>query len=267
MKTPLYAVACGGIAVAGIVSFMQISKHQEALDETNDLKKRITQVNNSYDATQQEYDSEKELLKQAKDALSNTQAEIELANSNKTNKKRTLAELDRKIAGQEEELEEVVELIAKVKEAFQGEDVPLEQIPAYVEKLNNERKDLDKKSEELATVITEVTAKLEANNSDLAGLNKREQERIKSLKQNSISSLITAVNSSWGFVVIQPHPSATITEDTQLIVVRGTQHLGRVNISAVEANRVIADIDYDSLVSGARVRAGDRVILAQANTR
>jgi hypothetical protein len=51
------------------------------------------------------------------------------------------------------------------------------------------------------------------------------------------------------------------------MVVRGTRPLARLNISAVEANRVIADIDYDSLVAGARLRAGDRVILAKANMR
>lgn len=267
MKTPLYAVACAGIAAAGVYSYMQIGKHQELVDATNEKQDSLVVVQNGIDTTQVEYDEEKELRQQAGDALSKTNAELELKESDKTNIERTHAQLDRQIADQKVKLEEVDELIVKVQEAFEGQDVPLEEIPSYVEKLENERKDLSKKQEEVAVALEELNQKLEGTNSDLAELNKREQSRIKSLQQNSISSLITAVNSNWGFVVIKPHPNAEITEDSQLIVVRGTQHLGRINISAVEPNRVIADIDYDSLVAGSRVRAGDRVILAKANSR
>jgi len=114
--------------------------------------------------------------------------------------------------------------------------------------------------------LEEMQKVLDTSNADLVGLNKRESDRVKSLRQNGLSSIITAVNSSWGFVIIKPHPNAIIDTDSNLIIVRGTQHIGRLNINAVEANRVIADIDLDSLVSGARVRAGDRVILAKAKS-
>ncbi|MFC4993043.1 hypothetical protein [Rubritalea tangerina] len=267
MKTPLFAVACAGIGAAGIFSYTKISTHQAELDETNDRKQQIIVVENSYASMQKEYDEEKENLKKAEDALNETKAEIELKESQKLTLKRTLKDLDNKIATQEEKIEEVEQLIAKVKEAFKGQDVALDQVPQFVEQLNEERKDLEKKSEELAIAIEEVQKKLDTNNADLADLNKRESERIASLRQNSISSLITAVNNNWGFVIIKPHPQALINEDSQLIIVRGAQHIGRLNINAVEANRVIADIDYDSLVAGARVRSGDRVILAKANSR
>ncbi len=267
MKTPLFAVACAGIGAAGIFSYMKIETHQAELVSTDVKKAKIVNVENAYDGMQKDYDSEKDLKKKAEDALNETKAEIELKDSQKLALKRTLKDLDNKVAAQQEKIEEVETLIKKVKEAFQGEAVALGDIPAFVEKLNEERKNLEKKSEEITIAVEEVQKELDAGKSDLIVLNKRESERIKSLSQNSLSSLITAVNSNWGFVIIKPHPNAIIDTDSNLIIVRGSQHIGRVNINAVEANRVIADIDFDSLVSGARVRAGDRVILAKANSR
>lgn len=267
MKTPLFVLACAGIAAAGIFSYQNIEKHQAELDSTDDKKKLIVNVENSIDVMQKDYDSEKELKKKAEDALNETLAEIDLKNGEKLTLKRTVKDLDNKIATQQEQIEEVENLIKKVKEAFKGQNIALEDIPAFVEKLNEERKDLDKKSEELALALEEMQKKFDANTADVGDLTKRELERIESLRQNSLSSLITAVNPSWGFVIIKPHPNADINVDSNLIIVRGAQHIGRLSINAVEANRVIADIDYTSLVSGARVRAGDRVILAKANSR
>ena len=267
MKTPLFVVACAGIAAAGIFSYQNIKTHQAELDSTDDKKDKIINVDVSIDSMQKDYDSEKELKKKAEDGLNATLAEIEIKDRQKLTLKSTLQDLDNKVATQQEKIEDVEALINKIKVAFQGQNVALENIPAFVEKLDEELKGLEKKSEELAIALEETQKQFDASNADLIGLNKRESERIKSLRQNSLSSLITAVNSSWGFVIIKPHPNTDINVDSNLIIVRGAQHIGRLHINAVEANRVIADIDYDSLVSGARVRAGDRVILAKANSR
>ena len=267
MKTLLIAVACAGIGAAGIFSYMEIATHQAELDSTLEKKAKIVNVENAYVRMQKEYDSEKELKKKAEDSLNEMKAEIELKESQKLALKRQLKDLDNKIASQLEEIEEVDALISKVKGAFQGQEVALDQVPEFVEKLNDERKELEKKSEELAIAEEETQAELDSNNVVLVGLNKREAERVESLRQNGLSSIITAVNSSWGFVIIKPHPNAIINSDSNMIIVRGAQHIGRIHINSVENNRVVADIDFDSLVSGARVRAGDRVILAKANSR
>ena len=254
------------IGAAGIFSYMKIATHQAELDSTLEKKAKIVNVENAYVRMQKEYDSEKDLKKEAEDSLNELKAEVELKESQKLALKRQLKDLDNKVADQQDKIEEVDALISKVKGAFQGQEVALDQVPAFVEKLEGERKDLEQKSEELAIAVEEIQTELDTSNAVLIGLNKRESERIKSLRQNSLSSLITAVNSSWGFVIIKPHPNAIINTDSNMIIVRGAQHIGRININSVENNRVVADIDFDSLVSGARVRAGDRVILAKANS-
>ncbi len=266
MKTLLYAVACAGIGAAGILSYMKISMHQAELDATNQKEKQIITVENAYVIMQKEYDSEKELLAEAQDMYNNTKAEIELKESNKLTLNRTLKGLESRVVSQEEKLIEVSDLIAKIEAVFEGQEVEITEISDYVGKLNAERRGLEKENEELVVAIEEVQKKIDTNQADIAELNKREASRIANLRQNGISSLITAVNNGWGFVVIKPHPEAIITENSQLLIVRGAQHLGRLNINSVEANHVIADIDFDSLVAGARIRPGDRVILAKANS-
>ena len=267
MKTPLFAVACAGIGAAGIFSFMKVGTHQAELDATVDTMAKVVNVENAYDGTQKDYDSQKDLYKKAEDGLNKTKAEVEIKEGEKLTLKRDLNDLDKKVAAQEEKIEEVVALINTVKNIFDGEKVELSEVPAFIKKLNTEKETLAKESEELTLALEQLQKNLDESNADIVDLNKRETQRIKSLRQNSISSLITAVNNSWGFVVIKPHPNAIIDTDSNMIIVRGAQHIGRLDISAVEANRVIADIDFDSLVSGARVRAGDRVILAKANSR
>ena len=46
-------------------------------------------------------------------------------------------------------------------------------------------------------------------------------------------------------------------------------HIGRLNINAIEgdAGRVLANIDFSSIVSGMRIRPGDRVILSEPLTQ
>lgn len=267
MHTLLYVLAAVVTLAAGYLSFSNIQTHEEQLSQTNDLDSKNARLEATIKQKETDLKAERALVKEAQQALAETEADIDSQGSKIDAKKRSLAQLDRDLATQEEKLEEIKQLIAKIEDAFKGQQVPINKVPEFVARLNNEKKDLTKEYEELLSNIETMQSKLDKNNSEIADLDKRREDRAASLTSNGVSSLITAVNGDWGFVVIKPHPKAMINADSQLIIVRGERHLGRLNINAVEAGRVIADIDYDSLVSGARVRAGDRVILAKARTR
>ncbi len=107
------------------------------------------------------------------------------------------------------------------------------------------------------------------NNAVLADFKEAQLKRRKSLNANKVSSLITAVDNEWGFVVVKPHSDAMIKQESKLLVIRGNKHIGRLTINAieVEAGRVLANIDYSSMAPGMRIRPGDRVILSKANTQ
>ena len=70
-----------------------------------------------------------------------------------------------------------------------------------------------------------------------------------------------AVNNDWGFVVIDGGENKGITVDTKLLITRGQDTIGRLNIIGVDGNKTVANIDQKSVRPGLTVSPGDRVIL------
>ncbi|MFC5051300.1 hypothetical protein ACFPK9_11845 [Rubritalea spongiae] len=265
MKTPLYAVAVAGIAAYGIYAWTGISTQQELVDKTNSLDKDNIRLENQIDRLLGNYKDEQSKKASAEGAVAATQAQLDARSAEQRNVAKELATLESSIAAKQKEIAEMEKVIAGAKDKLG--DVDVSSLPAYIQELNDSRKTLNREYEELLIAAEEAQAKRDTAQNKIQEIVDKEAVRGASLAQNSISSLVTAVNSDWGFVVISPHPQAKIESDSRLMVVRGARPLARLNISAVEANRVIADIDYDSLADGARIRAGDRVILAKPNVR
>jgi hypothetical protein len=72
---------------------------------------------------------------------------------------------------------------------------------------------------------------------------------------------VVAVNSEWGFVVLDVGQKEGITPDTKLLVIRGTSTVGKLSIIDVQGNRTVANILGDTLAQGMSPSPGDRVIL------
>lgn len=87
------------------------------------------------------------------------------------------------------------------------------------------------------------------------------EDRKKSFDRNSLAARIVAVNTAWGFVVVNAGQSLGITEATKLLVTRGNQTVGKLSIVSVQGDRTVANIVQDSLAKGMSVAPGDRVIL------
>ncbi|MGJ8671943.1 hypothetical protein [Rubritalea sp.] len=265
MKTPLYAVAVVGIAAYGIYAWTGIAKHQDVVDQTNGMDKDNIRLENQIDRLIANYKDEQSKKVAANGSLEATKAQIDARSAEQKNVAKELSTLDSSLASKLEQIAEMDNVIAEAK-AKLG-DVDVNNLPTFIQGLNDSKKTLNREYEELLIAAEEAQAKRDMAQTKIQEIIKKESERDASLAQNSMSSLITAVNPDWGFVVIKPHPQVEISSNSQLMVVRGTRPLARLNISAIEANRVIADIDLGSLVEGARLRAGDRVILARPNMR
>lgn len=266
MKTPLYAVAAVGLGVAGFLAYQKVEVHEQKLSDTIQLEKQTVRVKSTIAANQKKYDPLVKTNAELTESLSVAKAELEMKQNEGNQLAAQVSQIENSVKTKQEELQQLKDRLTEVEAAFAAQNVPVSGILDYLKQLEEEKEALLSESEELAAVVAATEAKLEASKKQLSDYNQREVERARNLSQNAIASTITAVNSDWGFVVITPHPGAVITADSKLIVVRGGKHLGRLKINAVEPNRVIADIDYDSLVAGSRVRAGDRVILAKTNT-
>lgn len=267
MKSILYVVAIVISCAAGYFSYSNAGKQEEQLEQTKEVSSKNANLQVSIKKAKDDLKSEKELLDQANKAKADLVAETDNFGSKVTNINRSLSTIKNEIASLDERLEDFQKTKKEVEKRFGNMNIDLTKVPEFVEKLENERKKLDREYQELAAASEILTNQVTKNQETLGELQRRASDRTTSLRGNAASSTITAVNNSWGFVIIKPHPNASITEESKLIVVRGAQHVGRLKINSIEPNRIIADIDYESLAPGVRIQAGDKVILAVSNTR
>lgn len=272
MKAILYIVAILGIGGGIYYTMDNAKKHRKQLSDTNTVKGQIKRINATIDQKQLEEENQKN----TKNDRVSTKAERE--GSKEQNDKKynrivaQLRELDAPIAQKQKELDDFNKAIAEIQDAFDklnvpGEEITINNAEQKYKELEEKKTGLATKNADLVEAVEKLQGEVDQNNNRIADYKSDQLDRRENLNANSISSLITSVNSDWGFVVIKPHPKSKITEDSNLIVVRGDRHIGRLKNLTLENGRVLANIDFKSLVNGMRIRQGDRVIYAKPATR
>ena len=183
--------------------------------------------------------------------------------------KKQAAEWKSKIAAQQEELDGFENLRIQIVKQFQdqfGENVDLDQIPGLVKELEEELKQNNKTLEELLTNVDTAERKLASSQAQIADLNQRITKRANRIKANAVHGSLTAVNHDWGFVTVRVPKNMPVNTASKLLVKRGNQYVGTLNINAIEGTRIIADIDYKSLTRGMIMQPGDAVVLSKPVT-
>ena len=71
---------------------------------------------------------------------------------------------------------------------------------------------------------------------------------------------VLAVNQAWNFVVLNLGSRQGIAKNTEMLVQRGNQLIGKVRVTSIEASTSIADIVVRSIPRGLSVMPGDAVI-------
>ncbi len=179
------------------------------------------------------------------------QAQIKLRNVN--------SEAERATTDLAAAKKEMNDIKAKVERMPEG--VTLENVGENI----NKQKATIAENENAARQIEETVAAKEKEvkkaSDDLADIQRRVEERRKFYNRNSLSATIVAVNNDWGFVVIDAGKNKEITPDTKLLITRGNDTIGKLNIVSVDGSRTVANIEPKSLRPGVSVAPGDRVIL------
>lgn len=94
----------------------------------------------------------------------------------------------------------------------------------------------------------------------LASFKKVEEEKAAQTRRNRLLGRILAVNKAWNFVVLSVGDRQGIESNSEMIVRRGTDRIGKVRITSVEPNTSIADIVPSSLSRGLSIQPGDEVL-------
>jgi vacuolar-type H+-ATPase subunit I/STV1 len=155
-------------------------------------------------------------------------------------------------------LEEVRKIVAEL-----GDDVTLDNMGDKIQELSDERDNRISRNEELTELVGGAERTLADRRDEAERLVQRNVARNTRLSRNATEAVLTAVDQSWGFVVIGAGSNSGFAPQTTLIVKRDGRMIGRVKPSSIEPTQTIAEIEYESLAPGVRLQPGDRVMLAQ----
>ncbi|HSI64963.1 MAG TPA: hypothetical protein VLE43_17690 [Candidatus Saccharimonadia bacterium] len=197
-------------------------------------------------AANMEKTNEEERLTLAKNKLRNAEAEAE----------RTQKDVDTATMKITEYKQQFEELRKEMPEGF-----TLEKAPEIMNSIKKEIADNKGKAEKTQELIDTKEGELKKVQATLSDIVESIETRKKSFDRNSLSATIVAVNNDWGFVVIEGGENKGITVDTKLLVTRGNQPIGRLQIVSVDRSKTLANIDMKSVTNGVSIAPGDRVIL------
>ncbi|MBT8036327.1 MAG: hypothetical protein KJO21_02165 [Verrucomicrobiae bacterium] len=267
MKALLYVIAIAAIGAAGWFSYDTMNQFNQLKEErieldTNNENRKATIKTTKAEAKQRE--AERNAAKELRD---DTTADLEVKEKNLKLSKREAATWNSKIAEQQEELDGIKNVIQSIKDAFKElGDVRLDQIPGLVKKLENDLKESNRKWEELQLLGDAADKRLTIKNQQLKDIRQRMAKRAANIKGNSAEGQITAINHDWGFAIVKVPSNMPVDETSKLMIKRGASFIGNLRINAIEGSRIVADVDYKSMVPGMVAQPGDSVVLAKPVT-
>lgn len=271
MKIILYIVSIVAIGGAAYFSYDHSVKFKDQQKIRIDTIETNRQVTNSAEATEEDLANTKKQLKVARDEQAVVTESIKALVSNQGQLKRAMAELDSEIEEQDGKLANLQQIIEDTQRAFKEANLPgditMDNIPEKVKELEDNKKDLGRKQEEIEAMVAVAQAKLDANQKEANRQTERKLERDERHRRNGMESVITAVEPGYGFVVIGAGSKNGFTPQTTLLVKRDGRLIGKVRPTSIEPTQTIADMILDSMAPGVRLQPGDRVILAKPETR
>ena len=171
--------------------------------------------------------------------------------------------LDNEISGLNSEKAPVDKKIATAENAVKeiSERFPGTTLQNVAEKIKQLESDLETAKQDLATRKTElevVNKKVAANEVRIEKAEKVQTDRLSSIGRNATEGLITAVNTDWGFVLVNIGKDQGVQGDSQLIVQRDGIRIGNLNVVSIQPGLTVADINQKGLSDS--VEPGDKVI-------
>lgn len=165
------------------------------------------------------------------------------------------------LAGIQSELAQKDTLIAQQKNDLAAKDARLADLEKGGKSSGSRTTDDAKKEiDELKILVSSQQAKLKDTESQLSELRQREKQRRDKMMRAGLEGKILAVNSSWNFVVIDLGDRNGVINNSELLIKRGSQLIGKVRITSVEPSTSVADIVANSVRRGLSVQPGDSVI-------
>jgi myosin heavy subunit len=261
----LAILVCGGAAYFTMTQTEMFEENQSKRFVAIDTNK---QVEATIADTEAKIEEEKRLLEISKDNLATVKASIDSLIPNRNSLKTESAQLDKELAEQKIQFDDVNKAIAEIQEIMKdlGGDVNIDNIGEKIAEVEEDIKVKRDKVDKLNGSIEESEKSLATKQEEVGRLASRKEARNLRINGNAMEARVTAVDQDWGFLVIGAGSNSGFTPQTTLLVQRDGILIGTVKPSSIEPTQTIAEIDAKSLSPGVRIQPGDRVILAKPAT-
>ncbi len=185
----------------------------------------------------------KEDLARTKDELAKTRDELALTQDQLAKAQAQIQQLNQEIARKNAEIAEKQTQIAALEQEKADQQIKIDELNNTIATMEDEKQDLKDKVVTLEQTIVE----LEALTGDSVG---RPLPR-------GLSGKVVLVNRDWNFVVLDLGSDDGLVPNAEMLVHRGDQLVGKIQISGVARQLAIADINTDLIT--AQVQEGDFV--------
>jgi uncharacterized phage infection (PIP) family protein YhgE len=256
MTKVLFLLSAVVMVVAGFFSYQNrdtfIQARKERTESVRQIKlemKKVADINTEIGTVRDQITGVNTEVTNATELL--TVAKSQLKNAEEDSKR-----FEKEIQASTDKLNEYKSKITKLPEGM-----TIETMSEGINKLKQSIADKEGEVTKMQEQVAAKEAEVKKSQSRLDAVIEKIESRKKLFERNSMTARIVAVNNDWGFVVIDGGQNKGITVDTKLLITRGTDTIGRLNIIGVDGNKTVANIDQKSLRPGLAVAPGDHVIL------
>jgi hypothetical protein len=240
----LISFATAGI---GFLNHGKLEQTKADLEQaTTTLGARTTELNKS----KEQVKTLDETLKAAEQDKAKLAADLTAAKSSLDTANTKITELDKTVADQTAKITELeAKLLANPTSNPADPTAPVVDVPALTQQIN-----------EKDAQIASLNERLQASSAELNTLKTEKKQREEGLTRKGLEGRVLAVNPAWNFVVLGIGDRQGVVSNSEMLLKRGDQYLGKVRITSVEPSTSIADILVNTLPAGVSVQPGDSVI-------
>ncbi len=265
LKTIFYVLSILVIAAAAFFGFQNSKKIEEEIATFDDTRSKKVIVQNTITETKSDLDDTETALSEAEGKNSDLTAKLENEQSKNTQMQRTLDGHIATIEEQDQRLANLAEVKAQIEEALKGIQIPWDEIPSKITELQDQRKLKGDDLKQLITLTDKLAAEVESKKEKLAEENDRFAGMKRKIALNAKVGRITAVNTSWGFVIVNlGEDNSNMTPQSELVVTRGGRYIGTLKPTSVELNQTVCDLNLRDLAPGVRLQVGDKVTIKES---
>ncbi len=263
MKAIFYVLSILVIGASAYYAFDNKAKLEAEMAMYEEVNTKRTNVAATIKKTEDTRDDTKASLDKAKDLNQEFISTKDNEEAKERSLRATLEKVQLRIDEADAKLAKFDQAQKEVEEALKGLNVPFNQIESKIQELEDERREKQKKFEDLELIEAKLLASVKGNREEISRLVGRMDEIRQRLARNAIAGTVTAVDPVWGFVIVNlGETNSNITAESNLLVSRSGKLLGRLKVTSLEPNQTICDLDLKALRPGQRIQPGDKVILA-----